>query len=42
MGRNIFQSDKPIEMIKAVRFIAHDNALVDEAFKIYQDGPTGL
>ena len=42
MGRNIFQSDKPIGMIKAVRAIVHDNSSVDDAFKIYQEGPTGL
>ena len=37
MGRNIFQSDKPIGMIKAVRAIVHENKSVDEAFKIYSD-----
>jgi len=42
MGRNIFQSDKPIGMIKAVRAIAHENASVDEAFEIYQMAPVGL
>ena len=42
MGRNIFQSDKPIGMIQAVRAIVHENASVDEAFKIYQDGSLGL
>ena len=42
MGRNIFQSDKPIGMIKAVRAIVHENASVDEAYGIYQDGPVGL
>jgi len=36
MGRNIFQSDNPVGMIKAVRAIVHDNASVDEAFRIYQ------
>ncbi|MBI2135180.1 3-hydroxy-5-phosphonooxypentane-2,4-dione thiolase, partial [Candidatus Woesearchaeota archaeon] len=35
MGRNIFQSDNPIGMIKAVRAIVHDNSDVEEAFKIY-------
>lgn len=38
MGRNIFQSDKPVGMIKAVRAIVHDNVSVDEAFEIYQEG----
>lgn len=35
MGRNIFQSDSPVGMIKAVRSIVHDNASVDEAYRIY-------
>ncbi|MHA1669368.1 MAG: 3-hydroxy-5-phosphonooxypentane-2,4-dione thiolase [Promethearchaeota archaeon] len=42
MGRNIFQSDKPIGMIKAVRAIVHEGVNVDEAFEIYQNGPVGL
>jgi len=42
MGRNIFQSDSPLGMIKAVRAIVHDNASVDEAFEIYKQGPKGL
>ena len=37
MGRNIFQSDNPIGMIKAVRAVVHENLSVDEAFKIYED-----
>ncbi len=37
MGRNIFQSDKPIGMIKAVRAIVHDGKPADEAFKIYKE-----
>jgi len=36
MGRNIFQSDNPIGMIKAVRAIVHDGKGVEEAFKIYK------
>lgn len=36
MGRNIFQSDNPIGMIKAVRAIVHDNASVDDAFVLAQ------
>ncbi len=35
MGRNIFQSDNPVGMIKAVRAIVHKGASVDEAFEIY-------
>jgi len=42
MGRNIFQSDKPIGMIRAVRAIVHENASVEEAYGIYQNGPVGL
>jgi len=38
MGRNIFQSDSPVGMIKAVRAIVHENASVDDAFDIYQNG----
>jgi putative autoinducer-2 (AI-2) aldolase len=37
MGRNIFQSDRPIGMIKAVRAVVHDNKSVDEAYKIYKE-----
>ena len=36
MGRNIFQSDSPVGMIKAVRSIVHENVSVKEAFKIYE------
>jgi putative autoinducer-2 (AI-2) aldolase len=42
MGRNIFQSDRPIGMIKAVRAIVHENTSVDDAFEIYKNGPEGL
>jgi putative autoinducer-2 (AI-2) aldolase len=35
MGRNIFQSDNPVGMIKAIRAIVHKGASVDEAFGIY-------
>ncbi len=37
MGRNIFQSDSPIGMIKAVRSIVHDNADVGPALQIYEE-----
>ncbi|HEX9444840.1 MAG TPA: 3-hydroxy-5-phosphonooxypentane-2,4-dione thiolase [Candidatus Binatia bacterium] len=36
MGRNIFQSDSPVGMIRAVRAIVHDNVSVAEAYKIYE------
>jgi putative autoinducer-2 (AI-2) aldolase len=35
MGRNIFQSDSPIAMIKAVRAIVHDNETPEKAFELY-------
>jgi putative autoinducer-2 (AI-2) aldolase len=35
MGRNIFQSDKPVGMMKAIKAIVHKGATVDEAFEIY-------
>jgi putative autoinducer-2 (AI-2) aldolase len=35
MGRNIFQSDNPVGMIKAIKAVVHKGASVDEAFKIY-------
>jgi putative autoinducer-2 (AI-2) aldolase len=35
MGRNIFQSDNPVGMMKAIRAIVHKSASVDEAFEIY-------
>lgn len=35
MGRNIFQSDNPAGMIKAVRQIVHKGASAKEAFEIY-------
>ncbi|MBN1794763.1 MAG: 3-hydroxy-5-phosphonooxypentane-2,4-dione thiolase [Candidatus Omnitrophica bacterium] len=37
MGRNIFQSDRPLGMMKAVRAIVHDNVSVDEAYTIYRN-----
>ncbi|MFH0932962.1 MAG: 3-hydroxy-5-phosphonooxypentane-2,4-dione thiolase [Nitrospirota bacterium] len=35
MGRNIFQSDNPVGMIKGIRAIVHKGASVEEAFEIY-------
>jgi putative autoinducer-2 (AI-2) aldolase len=35
MGRNIFQSDSPVGMIKAVRAVVHESANVDEAMDVY-------
>jgi putative autoinducer-2 (AI-2) aldolase len=36
MGRNIFQSDAPIPMIKAVQKIVHENESVKHAFEYYE------
>jgi 3-hydroxy-5-phosphonooxypentane-2,4-dione thiolase len=35
MGRNIFQSEAPVAMLKAVRVIVHDNATPAAAFDLY-------
>ena len=40
MGRNIFQSDSPVGMIKAVRAIVHSGAGVDDAYAVYEDEKT--
>ncbi|MDR0391871.1 MAG: 3-hydroxy-5-phosphonooxypentane-2,4-dione thiolase [Planctomycetaceae bacterium] len=37
MGRNIFQAENPIAMIKAVREVVHKNAKPEEAFKLYEE-----
>lgn len=36
MGRNIFQSDCPIGMIKAVQAIVHEGKKVGEAYEVYK------
>jgi len=36
MGRNIWQSEHPVAMIKAVRSIVHGNANVDQAYNLYK------
>ena len=35
MGRNIFQSDNPVGMIRAVRQIVHENKTPEEAFRFF-------
>ncbi len=37
MGRNIFQSDAPVAMIRAVRKVVHENMPVKEAFELYEE-----
>jgi putative autoinducer-2 (AI-2) aldolase len=41
MGRNIFQSDCPVGMIRAVRAIVHDGATVASAGEIYEREKSG-
>jgi putative autoinducer-2 (AI-2) aldolase len=36
MGRNIFQSDAPSAMMKAIRKIVHENAKPKEAYELYE------
>ena len=36
MGRNIWQSEHPVPMIRAVHSIIHGNANVDEAYELYK------
>ncbi len=38
MGRNIFQSSKPIAMMKAVRAIIHENVNPKEAYEVFRQG----
>ncbi|HEV2231279.1 MAG TPA: 3-hydroxy-5-phosphonooxypentane-2,4-dione thiolase [Thermoplasmata archaeon] len=38
MGRNIWQSDHPVAMLKGLRAIVHENATVREALDIVQEG----
>ena len=35
MGRNIFQSESPVAMIKAVRKVVHENAKPQDAYEFY-------
>ncbi|KAG2476573.1 MAG: putative aldolase [Nitrosopumilales archaeon] len=37
MGRNIWQSDYPVPMIKAVRSIVHGHATVDQAYDMFKN-----
>ena len=35
MGRNVFQAENPVAMIKAIRMIVHEGATSEEAFEFY-------
>lgn len=41
MGRNIFQSDAPVAMMKAVRGVVHEGMKPEEAYKLYNDLKAG-
>ena len=36
MGRNVFQAECPVSMLKAIRFVVHDGAKPDAAYEMYQ------
>ncbi len=37
MGRNIFQSEAPVAMIRAVRTVVHDNMRPEQAYELFLD-----
>ncbi len=37
MGRNIFQSESPVAMIRAVRAVVHEGKSPEEAYELYQN-----
>ncbi len=37
MGRNIWQSDNPVPMIRAVRKIVHENVDAKDAYEFYKE-----
>ncbi|MGH7163240.1 MAG: 3-hydroxy-5-phosphonooxypentane-2,4-dione thiolase [Planctomycetota bacterium] len=39
MGRNIFQSERPVAMIRAVRAVVHENRSVAEAYDLFRSPP---
>ena len=36
MGRNIFQSDAPVAILKAVRAVVHGGETPEKAFEMYE------
>ena len=36
IGRNIFQSDSPVDMLQAVRAVVHDNETPEKALDLYR------
>ena len=41
LGRNIWQDENPLAMIKALRAVIHDNATPKEADEIYKQAKGG-
>ncbi|MGA2671527.1 MAG: 3-hydroxy-5-phosphonooxypentane-2,4-dione thiolase LsrF, partial [Dehalococcoidia bacterium] len=41
LGRNIWQDEHPVAMIKAIRAIIHGNATAEQAQKLYDDAKGG-
>jgi len=37
MGRNIFQSEAPAAMIRAVRAVVHDDARPEDAYELFNE-----
>ena len=37
MGRNVFQAENPVAMIRAVRAVVHQKRTAAEAYELYQD-----
>ena len=37
MGRNVFQSEKPLAMMKAISAVVHDGLTAKDAFQLYND-----
>ena len=37
MGRNIFQSEAPVAMIRAVRTVVHENMRPEQAYELFLD-----
>ena len=41
LGRNIWQNDHPVAMIRAIRHIVHDNGSPKEAHELFQGVKAG-
>ena len=42
LGRNIWQNDAPVAMIRAIRYIVHENGAAEGADEIYQSIKAGV